>query len=61
MENDEDNEVYSSLEEYFLDCARYGQDTFIRRDEQEMVDCLKDGVDIMCVDKNKNTPIRMLV
>jgi len=52
-QNDE-GENYASLEDYFLDCCRFG-------DYQEAVDCLKDqeGIDVNYFDNNLNTALHM--
>ena len=53
-ENMEKNEgdCYSSLEEFFLDCARYG-------DKEDLLDCIKDGAQLDCVDQNNNNAVHM--
>ena len=49
---EENEDCYSSLEEYFLDCARYG-------DLDELNYCLDEKVDLECVDPNLNNAIHM--
>ena len=67
-EEDKDNEMYSSLEEYFLDCCRDGFQIPIFfpkvicnfRDIAEVRDCIENNVDIFWMDHNLNNAMRFL-
>ena len=49
---EQDPDCYASTEEYFLDCARYG-------DQPELLECLTEKVQLDCVDQNKCNAIHM--
>ena len=64
--NEETEECYSSVEEYFLDCCRYGYTVLksrwinLIRSLDEVKETLQDEVDINWFDNNLNTPLRKL-
>lgn len=68
---DEDNETYNSLEEYFLDCCRDGFLLFsshlyikiknIFSDLAEFKDCIINNVDVLSTDRNLNNAFRIII
>lgn len=69
-ENENENEeTYNTLEEYFLDVCRDGFSIikifFLNpnkiRDITEFKDCIENQVDIFCCDRNLNTPLRIFI